>query len=295
MNRSALRRPTARAFYPGDCRRELDVFTSGFEPPAELAGPLAGAVLPHGGWMYSGGVAARTLACLAANSAPETVVMFGGVHVPLTVSALYPAGRWETPLGDLEVDAEVGQAILQRAGDHLRPDIEAHRDEHSLEVLAPMVKYFFPATAIVPIMVLPENKALGLGRAAGEALRELDRPVVLLASSDLTHYGAEYGLLSAGTGNPGEQWMHANDRRMIETLCNGSGAEVLAVAGRHRNACGPGALAALKEALRVLDHTQGQLVEYATSHDIAPEPLFRRAVGYAGIVFGPSGEGDIAP
>ncbi len=212
--------------------------------------------------------------------------MFGGVHVPLGVNALYPAGRWETPLGDLDVDAEVGQAILQRAGDHLQPDIEAHRYEHSLEVLAPMVKYFFPAAAIVPIMVLPENNALELGRAAGEALRELDRPVVLLASSDLTHYGVEYGLLSAGLGDPAERWMRANDRRMIETLCSGSGAEVLAEADRHMNACGPGALAALKEALRILDRQQGRLVEYATSHDIAPAPLFQRAVGYAGIVFG---------
>ncbi len=287
MKRSVIRRPTARAFYPGDCRRELDIFTAGFEPPAELTGPLAGAVLPHGGWMYSGGVAARTLASLAAYSTPETVVMFGGVHVPLATHALYPTGRWETPLGDLDVDAEVGRAILQRARDHLRPDIEAHRYEHSLEVLAPMVKHFYPAAAIVPIMVLPENSALELGRAAGEALRELDRPVVLLASSDLTHYGAEYGLLSAGNGNPAKQWMQANDRRMIETLCSGSGAEVLAEADRHRNACGPGALAALKEALRILDRQQGQLVEYATSHDIAPDTLFQRAVGYAGIVFGP--------
>ncbi len=145
MKRSAIRRPTARAFYPGDCRRELDVFTSGFEPPAELAGPLAGAILPHGGWMYSGRVAARTLASLAAFSTPVTVVIFGGVHVPLAANALYPAGRWETPLGDLQVDAEAGQAILRRGGDHLRPDSESHRYEHSLEVLTPMVKYFFPA------------------------------------------------------------------------------------------------------------------------------------------------------
>ncbi len=153
-----------------------------------------------------------------------------------------------------------------------------------------MVKYCFPAAAIVPIMVLPGNNALGLGRAAGEALGELDRPVVLLASSDLTHYGAEYGLLSAGTGDPAERWMEANDRRMIETLCSGSGAAVLVEAGRHMNACGPGALAALKEALLVMDRQHGQLVEYATSHDIAPDALFQRAVGYAGIVFGPGDE-----
>ena len=94
--------------------------------------------------MYSGGVVARTLALLAAHSQPVTLVIFGGVHVPLAANALYPAGRWETPLGDLEVDAEAGQAILRRAGDYLWPDSEGHRYEHSLEVLTPMVKYFLP-------------------------------------------------------------------------------------------------------------------------------------------------------
>ena len=286
MNISVIRHPAARAFYPGDCRKELTAFTAGFEPPADLAAPLAGAVLPHGGWMYSGRVAARTLASLAACSAPQTVVIFGAVHVPLTVNALYPAGQWETPLGDLQVDKAAGEAIHRRAGEHLRPDIEAHRHEHSIEVLAPMIKYFFPTAAIVPILVLPEDSAIELGSAAGAALLERDLPVVLLASSDLTHYGVEYGLLSAGSGDPAERWMHANDRRMIDTLCGGSGNDVLAVAYRYRNACGPGALAALKEALRVLDRQQGRLVEYATSHDVLPEPLFQRAVGYAGIVFG---------
>ncbi len=102
MDGTGTRRPSARAFYPGDCRRELDVFTSGFETPVELTGPLAGAVLPHGGWMYSGGVAARTLASLAAFSTPETVVIFGGVHVPLTANALYPAGQCYSTLSDTE-------------------------------------------------------------------------------------------------------------------------------------------------------------------------------------------------
>ncbi|MEE9464148.1 MAG: AmmeMemoRadiSam system protein B [Candidatus Neomarinimicrobiota bacterium] len=283
---------TARAFYPGDCRRDLETFTSDYKPPDDLASALAGAVLPHGGWIYSGTVAARTLACLAANSNPETIVIFGGVHVPLMKHALYPSGRWATPLGDIEVDAEMGAALVKNSDGLLQPNSAAHLQEHSIEVLAPMVKYFFPSASLVPILTLPDDSALRLGQLIGEALVNLNVPVVLLASSDLTHYGVEYGMLSAGTGPPGEKWMRSNDQRMIERLCTGNGASILHEAQVRQNACGPGALAALREALSVMGYSRGRLIEYATSHDAGRDPFFRRAVGYVGLVYGPAGKDD---
>lgn len=285
---SITRSMAARAFYPGDCRRELEAFTSGYQPPTNLPAPIAGAVLPHGGWMYSGAVAARTLACVAANSNPETIVIFGSVHVPLREHTLYPAGRWVTPLGDIAVNAELGAALVGSSSRLLQADPAPHRREHSIEVLAPMLKYFFPTASIVPVMMVPDNSAARLGQLIGEALVNLNVPVVVLASSDLTHYGVEYGLLSAGTGPAGEEWMRSNDQRMIEKLCTGNGVSVLHEAQVRQNACGPGALAAQKETLLVMGFPQGRLIEYATSYDAGHESPFRRAVGYAGLVYGPA-------
>ncbi len=281
-----VRTAAVRGFYPGDCRAQLTAFLAGYHPPEDLPRPLHGAALPHAGWMYSGQVAARTLACFKNSPEPETVVIFGTPHyMDIATHALYPEGEWETPLGDLAVDRACGEAILNAAGDLLRADPQAHRHEHSIEVLAPMVKYFFPGAAIVPILVLPETTAVQLGEAAARAVSGLGRTTIFLASSDLTHYGPMFGLAPAGTGPEARTWMEENDRRLIDTLCHGSGEEVLNEARTHLNACGAGALAALKGAMTVLGAPQGRLIQYATSFDVEPEPVFRQAVGYAGVVF----------
>ncbi len=282
-----IRRMTARGFYPGDCQAQMTAFLAGYHPPKDLPQPLHGAALPHAGWMYSGQVAARTLDCLSRNSPePETVVIFGIPHYAAAIGhALYPEGEWETPLGNLAVDSICGTAILAAAGDLLRVDPQAHRHEHSVEVLTPMVKYFFPEATIVPILVLPEASAVQLGEAAARAVSEIGRTTIFLASSDLTHYGPMFGLAPAGTGPTARAWMENNDQRLIDTLCRGSGEDVLDEARTHLNACGAGALAALKGAMTALAASEGRLIQYATSFDVEPEPVFRQAVGYAGVVF----------
>jgi len=288
-----VRQAAARGFYPGDCQTQLTAFLTGYHPPEDLPQPLHGAALPHAGWMYSGQVAARTLDCFSrrdhagqSSPRPETVVIFGTPHYMETIShALYPEGQWETPLGNLAVDSACGEAILAAAGNLLRSDPQAHRQEHSIEVLAPMVKYFFPEAAIVPILVLPETSAIALGKAAARAVNQLGRTTIFLASSDLTHYGPMFGRAPAGTGPEARTWMENNDRRLIDTLCRGTGEEVLREAHTHLNACGPGALAALKGAMTALGASEGHLIQYTTSFDVEPEPVFRQAVGYAGVVF----------
>jgi AmmeMemoRadiSam system protein B len=285
LKRSHIRSPAARGFYPGDCRAQLEAFIAGFHPPAEITGSILGAALPHAGWHYAGQVAARTLVCLRGSPPPETVVIFGTVHVGARQHALYPAGEWETPLGNLPVDESASAAIRETAGNLLAVDEYAHRYEHSIEVLAPMVKYFCPRTAIVPILVLPETTATDLGAAVAEAVSRLGAEIVFLASSDLTHYGHEYGLAPAEAGPDAQAWMRANDQRIIDILCHGTAAEVLEEALGHQNACGPGALAALKAAMQTRNAGEGILVEYATSYDVEPDQIFSRAVGYAGVVF----------
>ena len=288
-----VRRATARGFYNGDCQAQITTFLAGSHPPDDLPWPLHGAALPHAGWSYSGRVAAHTLDCFSRRASqkqhlpePDVVIIFGTAHNPFRAAhALYPAGEWETPLGNLAVDRACGDAILAAAGDLLRADSRAHQHEHSIEVLAPMVKYFFPGAAIVPILVLPETSAAALGEAAVRAVTRLGRSAVFLASSDLTHYGPQFGLAPAGTGPEARAWMEHNDRRLINVLCRGTGEEVLNEALTHHNACGPGALAALKGALAALGAPNGRLIQYATSFDAEPEPVFRRAVGYAGVVF----------
>lgn len=286
LSSSTSRVMAARGFYPGDCQAQLDAFIAGHQTPDELPQSLHGAMLPHAGWMYSGGVAARTLNCFRKIPEPETVVMFGAVHDPsVTIHALYPEGEWDTPLGRVKVDHLGGAAILEEAAGQMEANVEAHTFEHSIEVLVPMVKYFLPDAGIIPIAVLPEPAATAIGMAAAKALDLQKRSTIFLASSDLTHYGRQFGTAPAGTGPKAEAWMEENDRRLIDILCQGTGEEVLEEALMHRNACGAGALAALKGAMAVLGVPQGHLIEYTNSHKVMKDRVFQQAVGYAGVVF----------
>lgn len=280
-----VRIPAARDFYPGDCQAQLTAFLADSRPPDDLPQPLRGAALPHAGWMYSGRVAAHTLDCFHAAPPPDVAIIFGAVHTAVPEHAIYPEGIWETPLGNIKVDKECAAAVLVAAGDTLRADPEAHRHEHSIEVLTPMVKHFFPDASIVPVMVLPTPTATRIGAAAAEAVIRLGRQAVYLASSDLTHYGAQFGMTPAGTGPKAKDWMEQNDRRLIDKLCHDTGKAVLNEALANRNACGAGALAALKGAMAATGSFEGRLIRYATSFDAEPESVFYRAVGYAGVVF----------
>jgi len=280
-----VRQPIARQFYPGNCRKQLDEFVSDHRPPAGLPPILHGAALPHAGWQYAGRIAVHTLACFHTGPAPATVVIFGTPHYLVREHALYPHGQWKTPLGNLRVDEASGAALLDAASDLLQASVEAHRHEHSIEVLTPMIKYFFPAAAILPILVLPDESAPVLGRLAGKTMARLGQPTVFLASSDLTHYGLEYGHAPVGEGPEAQAWMRRQDMRLIHALCHGSAEDVLNEALAQRSACGPGALAALKAAVAEVGAPQGQLIRYATSFDIEHQTVFRRAVGYAGVVF----------
>ena len=165
-----VRVPAARDFYPGDCQAQLTAFLADSRPPDDLPRPLRGAALPHAGWMYSGRVAAHTLDCFRAAPPPDVAIMFGAVHsAAVPEHAVYPEGIWETPLGNLEIDSECAAAVLAAAGDILRADPDAHLFEHSIEVLTPMVKHFFPGAAIVPVMVLPIPTAPRIGPVKHEA------------------------------------------------------------------------------------------------------------------------------
>jgi AmmeMemoRadiSam system protein B len=89
----------------------------------------------------------------------------------------------------------------------------------------------------------------------------------------------------AGTGPQAKAWMEQNDKNLIEILCRGTGEAVLNEAQANRNACGAGALAALKGAISYTGSPEGHLIRYATSFDVESASVFRMAVGYAGVVF----------
>jgi AmmeMemoRadiSam system protein B len=272
-----------RNWYAGDCRRQVEEFLEGYSPPGE-AKRIHAAAVPHAGWRYSGRVAARTLKALAARS-PEALFLLSAAHRAASPHpAVYPAGEWQTPLGPVEVDAELAGAVLQQGGDYAVADPYAHAGEHSLEVQLPIVRALLPEARIVPILTPPEAAPVRLGELLATVAGE--RNIAAVATTDLTHYGEPYGFAPAGRGPGAHEWMRANDQRILDLALALRADEIVDEAHRHHNACGAGALAAAVAYARERGATEGRLLERTDSHEVTGggQP-FEMAVGYAGMVF----------
>lgn len=265
-----IRRPAvAGAFYPADPEtlwKDLDGLTRGRRPPAD---PAARALLvPHAGYIYSGRIAAETY--LAAGLR-HRVVILGPNHTgdgePI---AVMPEGSWRTPLGDAPIDAPLATAILERCAG-ARDDPAAHRREHSLEVQVPFLQHLAAPFTFVPICVGTHRLAalLDLGRAIAEAVTAVGGEVLLVLSSDMSHY------LPAPVAE-------RLDRTALE--------RILAIdpEGLHRvvlggdiSMCGVAPAVAGLEAARRLGAAAARLVAYGNSGDRSGD--FDAVVGYAGV------------
>jgi AmmeMemoRadiSam system protein B len=271
-------------FYAGDCAKQVKEFLVGIESPDEPADLVAG-VVPHAGWVYSGKVAARVWRTLAERAKPETVIIFGAVHLGgLHQNAVYGEGSWETPIGDVEVDSALAREILAELKHLVTDDPSAHDGEHSIEVHIPMVKAILPKAKIVPIAVPPSCNPVHLGDLLGHLVR--DRRVTAVGSTDLTHYGEEhFAFAPRGTGPAAHEWMKANDRRVLDLVENLLAEEIIPEVASHHNACGPGALAAVTAFAKARGAERGIVLEQTTSYEVLPEGTFTTGVGYAGVVF----------
>lgn len=281
----------AGRFYPDDprdCAAALSACLPESGRPAADDAPLYGAIVPHAAWTFSGRLTGRVLAELARRSAPQAVVLLGAAHALRgRKAALYGSGAWRTPLGTVDIDAALA-GRLRAASDRIADDIASHMHEHSLEVQVPFIQHLFPAVPIVPLLVPPVPEAIEVGTVIGEVLTA-GPAAVIIGTTDLTHYGPLYGLVDHGVGPPGLQWARqVNDRRMIAAIESLEPARVLREAAEHRNACGPGAVAATLAACQRLGAESAVLVDHITSQDSLPAAYAGRsqdAVGYAGFVF----------
>lgn len=251
---------------------------------------LVGGIVPHAGWVCSGRLAGLTWRTLADHSAARTIFLTGSVHtVGLGQPALDTADRWSTPLGDVQVDAGLREAIAGLDGFDV--DDAAHRHEHALEVQLPMLlRVFGEGVGFVPCMIPPTQQAGAWGEALGGLLADWSEPVLVVASSDLTHYGPNYGYEPHGVGEAGYRWAHqVNDRKLLDEVERLDPGAAVERAECDRSACGGGAIAAVLAAAAKLGAGRGYVLDHSDStRELAPlgydDPS--NSVGYAAVVFG---------
>lgn len=292
-----MRQPiVAGQFYASSERGCLDHLKRIDAEPArdeDIPKRLVAAIVPHAGWDCSGHIAMKAFRTAEGRIDPEaTLVLFGAVHsYGIARASVCTLGKWITPLGAMDVDNDLSEHLLAEGNGLLIADSAAHTTEHSIEVQMPMLRHVFGDRTVVAIAVPPRADSHIVGRRVAEIAQAADRPVFIVGTTDLTHYGSMgYDFAPRGDGPAALAWVKTeNDARMVALMREVKADEIVAEARCHHNACGAGAVAATLGAARQLGATEGHLLAYTTSYDVLKDQLYGDRigdfVGYAGLVF----------
>jgi hypothetical protein len=275
----------AGSWYPSsaaECEREIAGFLAegkNLNPPDR---ELVGGIVPHAGWYFSGSIACNVIHCLKGQGTTDVVVIFG-MHLHADSPCYMMAeGAWETPFGEIPVEETMANEIAQKFSLTLETPKRFTQD-NTVELQLPFIKYFFKDAKIVAIGVPPHKNSLEIGRTVVEISKRLGLRVKVIGSTDLTHYGANYGFVSKGSGEQAVDWVRKeNDRRVIDAMLALEPEKIITEARSSQNACCAGAAATAIETAKHLGADRADELAYTTSYDKSPGDSF---VGYVGIVF----------
>jgi hypothetical protein len=262
----------AGQFYPGteaELRSEVQELLQRGSGESEGQRVRAlGVIAPHASYVYSGAVAGAVYAHV---EVPRKVIVLcpnhTGMGEPL---AIMSQGCFRTPLGDVEIDRELAEA-LKRGFSLLLEDDQSQLREHAVEVQLPFMQAVRQDLKIVPITVgIGQFEVLtALGVVMAKVIAECSEPVLMVASSDMNHYEDE-AETKVKDAMAIEQVLMLQPQKLFQT-----------VRAQKISMCGYGpAVAMLTAALR-LGATSAELVKYATSGEVSGD--HNHVVGYAGI------------
>jgi len=270
---SDIRPPAvAGSFYPAAPAELRALIERLVSPPAPTPRTVRAAIVPHAGLVYSGACAGVVFRDIAI---PPVVVVLAPNHTGrLGIeggASAWMRGAFRTPLGTLCV-AEAFLAALAERCELVGHDPLAHRDEHAVEVELPFIQYLAPSATIAPIVLAWDEWAYcrELGDALAETIRAWPDAVLLLASSDMTHYEPA-------------QTCARKDRLALNAVERLDGGELLAVCARQQvTMCGRAPAATVLEAAQRLGATSAEVVDYRHSGWVTGDDS--SVVAYAGVI-----------
>ena len=262
----------AGSFYdvdPENLRREVDFLLNEAKAP-KLKGRIRGLVSPHAGYMYSGTVAAAVYRILKGSSY-EAVLLVGPSHREYFDGVtIYPGDAYQTPLGQIPINNEL-RAALVRQFPFIQLSESGHRAEHCLEVQLPFLQRVLGDFSIVPMIIGKQTKeyCLNLGNAMAAVARK--RNVLLVASSDLSHY------------HPYDEAVRL-DQQVISSVEAFDEHELMDRLDDERvEACGGGPVVAVMHASKLLGANRSHVLLYSNSGDVTGDKS--AVVGYCSAAF----------
>lgn len=277
----------AGSWYPDSakaCEKQIGSFLEeGKTTRPEPSEQWVGGIVPHAGWYFSGSIACNVIHSLSHGPTPDVIALFGMHLHPASDRYLTKTGSFQTPFGELPIEEELGRQLSLK----YKFSIETTEDftpDNTIELQLPFVKFFFPQVRIIPLGMPPHAGSIEIGQVLAEMANQLDLNLKIIGSTDLTHYGKNYGFTRMGSGPAAVEWVtRENDRRVIDRMLALDAEGVIEEGLKHQNACCAGAAATAIAASRKLGASRAESLAYATSYDKSPGDSF---VGYVGIVFG---------
>ncbi|MDR2595888.1 MAG: AmmeMemoRadiSam system protein B [Treponema sp.] len=268
-----------QGWYPRD-PEEVKGTISRFLAGKDISRRSRCAISPHAGWFYSGRIASIGAASLERDA--ETVAVIGG-HLSDASPVLFAMeDAVRTPFGVMQIDKELRAALKNE----LDGEEDKFRD-NTVEVLLPLVHYFFPKAMLLWIRLPAAISSYEAGKIISQVSKKLSRKINVLGSTDLTHYGRNYGFMPQGSGRQALRWVsEVNDANFIKAVEGGNSNEVLLRAEKDYSACSAGAVLG---AMGFADDRKlggAKLLEYGTSADAQSENTVPDSfVGYASMAF----------
>lgn len=259
----------AGQFYPGnmeDWEGQVKQFLAKGQPRDDTKATLS--MVPHAGYMFSGGIAGRTLA--TANLNPK-VLLCGPNHTGQGAAwAVWSDGKWKLPGTSLKVDEELAQALLL-SDPKLQKDYAAHLHEHSIEVILPFVRMLEPNATIVPVCISDPDLThlIEVGQAMANCLKKSPDPVSLIISSDMSHFISQ-------------EQAAAKDKMALDAIQELDPEKLFNVVKTNNiSMCGVLPMTVGLTMANALGASRAELIQYGTSGDVIGD--FKQVVGYAGL------------
>ncbi len=234
---------------------------------------IKGVMAPHAGYSYSGPIAAHSYSKIVEDGFPDTFVILCPNHTGLgsSISTMLE-GEWQTPLGNVEIDSQFAGKLVEDAL-IIDPDASSHIQEHSCEVHLPFLQYFNEDFKIVPISMWMQDleTSTEIGKSIKETAESMGRDVVVLASSDMTHYKPQ-NIASQNDQQVLDAISHLDEKLMFKRVMD-----------LNVTMCGYGPVAATIVASKEFGAQNAEILKYATSGDLTGD--MSAVVGYASAVF----------
>ena len=268
MNTVVRSPAVAGRFYPEDedtLRETVRNLSSGAATPRKK---VLAAVSPHAGYIYSGAIAGETLGSI---EIPETVILLGPNHTGKGKAISLSTATWRMPMGEVPVDEAFIEDLLQET-EYVDKDELAHQFEHCLEVQIPFLQMAQPKLSIVPISFSHISYELidEVALALVEVIQRSDKDVLIVASSDMTHYEPR-------------EIADKKDHYVLKKLADMDPAVLCRAVTRHQiSMCGLTPVAVALIAAIELGATKTELIRYGDSGEVTGDT--EQVVGYAGVL-----------